>query len=71
MCLQERLIWHSSKIVSEAGAWDLPLPVHLVQNWVSRKKNAERENVPSPVALTLPLYYFISCINSCVIYFLT
>lgn len=39
VCLQERLIWHSAKIVTEAGTRGLPLPVHLVQNWVLRKKN--------------------------------
>lgn len=38
VCLQERLIWHSSQIVTKAGSQDLPLPVHPVQNWVSREK---------------------------------
>lgn len=68
VCLQERLSWHSTKIAPEAGTQGLPLPVPLVQNWVSRKKNCrERENILAPVALTLPLYYFISCINSYII----
>lgn len=42
VCLQERLFWHSSKIDTEAGSQDLPLPVHPVQNWVSREKNTEK-----------------------------
>lgn len=42
VCLQERLSWHSTKIAPEAGTQGLPLPVPLVQNWVSRKKKLQR-----------------------------
>lgn len=61
VCLQERLIWHSSKIVTKAGSQDLPLPVHPVQNWVSREKIL-REGVCS--------FFFSSNVATSLFYFM-
>lgn len=71
VCLQERLFlaqrwdrhwgWDPGLASSSASSAKLGL---------EETNSREGENVPSPLALTLPLHYFSSCISSYLIYFL-